>query len=234
MIPVGKPSGMDAALPPDSKLDPKDKRDPRLLEASRMYEHYFLGEMVKAMRQTVPESEFVPTSMGEKIFREQLDDQIVDTWTNQGGVGFGDLIYNNISETYGPQNNWTKPKGPLPLNHQEKFKLQVPKDHGASLTMPVRLPFRLEKPDSQKGPTELLSPWSGRVVQAGGLNQNGQSTVLVDHDNGFRSTLLFQGTTSIKPGEQVSAGQRLAIASPDQRSFYWMLEKEKNSQTNDV
>lgn len=81
-------------------VDSADK-DPRLQEAAKMYEKQFLREMVKAMRATVPESDLVPANAGERVFRQQLDDQYAEKWGDQGGIGLADLIYDNISERYG-------------------------------------------------------------------------------------------------------------------------------------
>ncbi|MDX9732296.1 MAG: rod-binding protein [Bdellovibrionales bacterium] len=71
-------------------------RDPRVMEAARMYEKYFLGQMTKAMRSTVQHSDLQQQSMGEKIYREQLDDQYVDAWTESGGIGLADMIHDEL------------------------------------------------------------------------------------------------------------------------------------------
>jgi len=71
-------------------------RDPRVLDAAKMYEKYFLGQMMKAMRSTVSKSELEKPSMGEGIYREQLDDQYVDSWGERGGIGLADMIHDEL------------------------------------------------------------------------------------------------------------------------------------------
>jgi flagellar protein FlgJ len=56
--------------------------------------------MVRAMRKTVPESDFMAPNMAEKIYREQMDDNFVDSWVDGGGVGLGDMIYDQLMQRY--------------------------------------------------------------------------------------------------------------------------------------
>ncbi len=71
-------------------------RDPRVMEAARMYENYFLNQMVRAMRSTVSFSDMTKPSMAEGIFREKLDDEYVQQWSQRGGVGLADLIHDEL------------------------------------------------------------------------------------------------------------------------------------------
>lgn len=75
---------------------PPTERDPRVMDAARMYEKYFLNQMVKAMRSTVKYSDLQKPTMGEEIYRDQLDDQYVDSWTNTGGIGLADMIHDEL------------------------------------------------------------------------------------------------------------------------------------------
>ena len=98
----------------DERLKVQEKQ---LQGAAKMYEQHFLNEMMRTMRQTIHEGEFMKTSFGEKIFREQLDGQYVEKWSDRGGVGLADMIYKNIKEKYmpDPQKQMARPQGPLPL-----------------------------------------------------------------------------------------------------------------------
>lgn len=77
------------------------KLESKLKQASQMYEKQFLNEMVKAMRNSVNHS--TPPTFAESIYRGELDDQYVDKWVEKGGVGFADLIYNDLVNKYYPQ-----------------------------------------------------------------------------------------------------------------------------------
>lgn len=89
-------------------------------EAADQYEKYFLTQMLKAMRATISDKGgMLPAGQGQKIFQEQLDDQYIEAWNKRGGVGYSDLIYNQVIERYGAQMGLrvpeAKPRGVLPL-----------------------------------------------------------------------------------------------------------------------
>ncbi|MCB0387119.1 MAG: rod-binding protein, partial [Bdellovibrionales bacterium] len=145
----------------------REAQEKRLREAAELYERHFLNEMVKAMRKTVPEGQGVlPGSFAEKLYRDQLDQQYVEAWGKKGGVGLGELIYQQLQEkVLGGMRPIGNPQGPVPL---------TPGKSGQG-------PIRLEKATESKGSMQLLldgtqqqgavripvtSPWSGRVAEA--------------------------------------------------------------------
>jgi flagellar protein FlgJ len=81
-----------------AKGSAKDEFDNQLKEAARLYEAQFLRQMVKGLRATVPESDLVPKSQGERIFQGMLDEQYADQWAAEGGVGLADMIYRQMRE----------------------------------------------------------------------------------------------------------------------------------------
>ncbi len=91
---------LERIAPPTSGVIVEDSapapRDPRVMEAARMYENYFLNQMVRAMRSTVSFSDMTKPSMAEGIFREKLDDEYVQQWSQRGGVGLADLIHDEL------------------------------------------------------------------------------------------------------------------------------------------
>lgn len=100
-----------------------DSRNPQVLKAARMYEQTFLNEMVKAMRGSVQKSDLIQENMAEKIFKDQLFDKHVETWTQNGGVGMADLIYDEIMEKYFAQQG-IRPQGALPVNRAQMHALK--------------------------------------------------------------------------------------------------------------
>jgi Rod binding domain-containing protein len=75
-------------------------RDPKKLEAARLFENQFVRQMIREMRKTVPQNEngqgLIPESMGSKIFKDQLDDKYADQWVDHGGIGLADIIYDQL------------------------------------------------------------------------------------------------------------------------------------------
>lgn len=99
-------------------------------EAADQYEKYFLTQMLKAMRSTISDKGgILPAGQGQKIFQEQLDDQYIEAWNKRGGVGYSDLIYNQVLERYGAQMGLrpreAKPQGVLPLEKKREQVLPV-------------------------------------------------------------------------------------------------------------
>lgn len=103
---------------------PQSAAEKKLRDVAKMYEGQFLREMVKAMRGTVTDSGFIKENQAEKIFREQLDQEYTDKWVDRGGLGFQDIIYNQLVEKYGPQLGIQK------SNIEDQQKKNLPKESG--------------------------------------------------------------------------------------------------------
>ena len=199
-----------------------DTRDPKLLKAAQLYETQFLREMVRAMRKTVNESEFMPAKMGEKIYREQLDDQYVDQWVGKGGVGLSDLIYKQINDRYGKQFGMKnikpldKPMGPLPTDLKQNMKIKKSGEGKVD-----QFSFYINK-ELDKKAMDILSPWSG-TIQSSFQSPEGLSIVKLDHDNGTQSTLAFNGATSdLSPDTKVGPGDKIGRFSGE-KPLIWSI-----------
>ncbi len=75
----------------------------KMRDVAELYEKQFLRDMVKQMRSTVPTTDMFKSSFAETYYREQLDQQYVESWGDKGGIGMGDMIYNELLEKYGPR-----------------------------------------------------------------------------------------------------------------------------------
>lgn len=207
---------------PPPQPQTQDNRDPKLLKAAQMYENQFLREMVRAMRKTVNESELMPAGMGEKIYREQLDDQYVDQWVGKGGVGLADLIYNQINDRYGKQFGMKnikpleKPKGPLPEDLKQNMKIKKNTDVKSD-----QFTFYINR-ELDKKALDIMSPWSG-TVQSSFQSPEGLSVIKLDHDNGTQSTLAFNGAVSdLSPDTKVTPGDRIGRFSAE-KPLIWSI-----------
>jgi len=65
----------------------------KLRKAANEFEAIFIQQMMKSMRKTSFESELLPKSEGEKIFRSMLDEQYAKLSANSGSLGLGQMIY---------------------------------------------------------------------------------------------------------------------------------------------
>ena len=79
---------------PDAKKGKTD--DTRLREASNEFEAIFIQQMLKTMRKTSLESNFIKKSEGEKIFRSMLDEQYAILSAKSGRLGLGKMIYQQL------------------------------------------------------------------------------------------------------------------------------------------
>ncbi len=198
-------------------------QDQQLKDAAEMYEQHFMREMVKAMRQATPEGGLMETSFGERIYREQLDNQYVENWTKRGGVGLADMIYQSIKERYFPSRpEGPRPSGPLPLQPQngkgpEFYKLETKNDtRGAQ--------FRFQgAPQLSPEDRQVTAPFSGRIENVFKA-ENGWSKMKINHDQGLVSQLTFRGQLEkVSVGETVEAGETLGLLDSVAPELHWEL-----------
>ena len=221
-LPIGRPV-------PANPAEHKVKQQERLRSAAQMYEEHFLNTLVTQMRKTVPESELMKDSFAGKYFKNKLDQDYVKTWTQKGGIGLADLIYDQMQEKiFGSQNNLPPIKGPLPTEPRSFHN--VPKDKSTSESQfkvidspPVDqskgMNYLFQKDIAGNGAT-LTAPWSGSVkdIQTVGKHH----FIKLDHQKGVESLLNFNGELkSLKLGDALQAGQELGELSPMSNSFLW-------------
>lgn len=206
-----------ALTPQEQKVQLQGK----LKDASKMYEEQFLREMVKAMRGTVSHSAMTKPNMAEKIYRQQLDEQYVEQWSNKGGVGFADMIYNDLVEKYYPFL-----KGPV----QKEIRPMAITDHFRGMSKQASHETAHKQNYSvaiepQPTTTALKLPWVGKVDREFRL-PDGRQLVSMVHPHGLRSTYVFEG--QVKPGLKnnvLSAGENFAELKANVKSMLMQIEK---------
>lgn len=221
---------------------PPAARDPRVMDAARMYEKYFLNQMVKAMRSTVKYSDLQKPTMGEEIYRDQLDDQYVDSWTNTGGIGLADMIHDellgkaqmNKLRREAMKASKGKTRTPMALTDRDVLAVRrLPNSvsgnaSGGSETVLVSLgKTAIARSDA---PESVRSPWDGEIVKI----QADHGKVLIDLKVGLKKSdwravqIAFDGVTfdgtggesgSLKIGNQIKAGQVIGHLAPSARGI---------------
>lgn len=215
-----KISSPNAPLQPLNTEESKvDRRDPKVLAAAKMYEQAFLKQMVGAMRQAIPKSDLVKESMGERIYQDQMYDNYVEQWSNVGGVGLSDLIYDQIMERFGPQQKQIKPVGPMPMSDGRTFEIENKSDgqNGAML-----LKF---KPKNNFEPMQIKSPWEGEVIGSNTL-ENGEKVLFLKHPNDLKSTFIFKGALNLDK-KNFGPGETIGTVTPESNEFLWKVETKK-------
>lgn len=218
-------------LQPLSAEAKAEKLDSNLREAAKMYEGYFLNEMVRAMRSTVKRDENAPLkqNFAEKIFEGQLDQQYVDGWSKKGGVGLADMIHEQISEKYAQtqQKRSFFPKGPLPIAPKKEMQ-GIPSDSIQMKSLPPgpqsKLEYRFEVPNPSGGGFDVQAPAPGRVIENRSLAE-GWNVVRLDHGQGMTSEMTFPGQQAeMSVNSDVQPGQKLGVLDPSRPVLAWKLD----------
>ena len=78
---------------------PREKQAIR--EAAEAFESYFLTLMLREMRRTVPQDQgLFQKSVGERIFREMLDEEMSKEMARAGGIGLAQNIIEQLTRNY--------------------------------------------------------------------------------------------------------------------------------------
>lgn len=230
-----------------NKSAPPIERDPRVMDAARMYEKYFLNQMVKAMRSTVKYSDLQKPSMGEEIYRDQLDDQYVDSWTQSGGIGLADMIHDELlgkaqmnklrREAMKASRGKTRTATAL----TDRDVLQVRRLPSGGQKEGETVLVSLGKSTLSKGdaPETVRSPWDGEIVHL----QANHGKVLIGLQAGNRAVqIAFDGVTfsgsvggaasgamesALAVGHQIKVGQVLGHLAPGARGILIRQENPK-------
>lgn len=194
------------------------QKDQRLVDAAKGFENMFVRQLISGMRKTVPDDGLMPASMGEKIFRDQLDDQYADLWVNQGGIGLAEMIYDQLEQKKGlvPGARATKPGEFLPLtkNPNEKPKdILSTEDGKLFLAKKTNGEIHLLSKEGLKSSVALRSPLPGVVLQAAAL-EDGRQALVVKHDNGLVSQFVHNGDNRVKSNTVVAPGDVIAELNP--------------------
>jgi flagellar protein FlgJ len=210
-------------------------RNEKIDEVSKLYEKQFLREMVKAMRSTVSFSDVTKPSMAENIYRDQLDEQYVESWGDQGGVGLSNMIYEQLMEKFfgGSDSDAgaaLKKQGPIALTDRDVSRVaRMP----SAVPNSNQLPLRIEvKPSPNGGPVQVHAPWDATVVAKAQV-EGGKTAVTLEHLPGVKSTVIFDGVAAseIEPGKKVSKGQTVGVLSPEKSSFFWNLSRVSSARS---
>jgi len=206
-----------------------EQQDQKLKDVSSLYEKQFLREMMKAMRGTVQEGGgIIETSPAEKIFREQLDQEYVEKWGDKGGIGLANLIHNQLLDRLGPalgiRPENARPQGPIQINEKSSIKTNF----DPARANRIALQYDLQKA-SLGEKAEITAPWSGKLL---GIKQINPDEYLLEmsHDQGLKSQMVFRGQVEKAllaknaPGQEIQAGQRLGLLSPEAKNFFWTVD----------
>ena len=208
--------------------------DKKMREVSKLYETQFLRQMHKAMKGTVHKSGFIKEGMAEKIFQEKLDNKYIDQWGAKGGVGLANIIYNQLKERVLREQHGfiPQPQGPIEIKKGTMLRVDetVKGPDQSMLPLPAserslnEVNFILESPKEpgSKG-AEVSMPWDG-VVRQVVVDEEGRTTLRVDHPDNMESTLSFNGRSiPLKEGQSLNAGAPIGRILQQPQQMTWKV-----------
>jgi flagellar protein FlgJ len=87
-------------VPPEkvSNYDPtsRQKEESRLKDASKQFEQVFMMQMLKEMDKSVQKSDVFGEGKDEETFKDMLNQERAKAWSESGGVGLAQLIYEQM------------------------------------------------------------------------------------------------------------------------------------------
>jgi flagellar protein FlgJ len=90
-----------------------DKKHADLKKATQQFEAYFLDELLKEMRKTVPKDTLLKDqSNQQEIFRDMMDQDMADNMSKRGDFGLGKMMYDQLSASLGEE----APKDPVKIS----------------------------------------------------------------------------------------------------------------------
>ncbi len=81
-----------------STIKPEDKRLDRekLKKACNDFEALFMAQMLKSMRQTIPQTGFLGKGLGDDIYQGLMDQELSQKLSQSKGLGLGKAIYRQM------------------------------------------------------------------------------------------------------------------------------------------
>jgi len=76
----------------------KNDNKEQLKETCDEFESLFLTYILKSMRSTIPDGGFLGNDHGGEIIKSMFDENLSQEIANGGGIGIGDLLYEQLKE----------------------------------------------------------------------------------------------------------------------------------------
>jgi len=77
-------------------IEKKDSE--KLKKACQEFEGYFLQQVFKEMRKTIPENNLLEKSQGREIFEDMLYEEYSKNISKGKGIGLSDMLYKQLSK----------------------------------------------------------------------------------------------------------------------------------------
>lgn len=96
------PSIAAQALDPSAKTDGSGRTDADIRKVARDFEAIFMRMLFKEMRNTIQRTSLMGNSRAMEYFESMYDEQVADQMTEAGGVGFANVVYQQLKNSTMP------------------------------------------------------------------------------------------------------------------------------------
>lgn len=80
-----------------------DKPHQDLKKATQQFEGYFLHELLKEMRKTIPDDKLLgDDGHGQEIFRDMMDQTLSESMSTRGDLGMAKMMYDQLAPGLAP------------------------------------------------------------------------------------------------------------------------------------
>lgn len=94
---------MMTIIPATPSVAPLDKQHVQLKAATQQFESYFLHQLLKEMRKTVPKDPNLQDDGDQKqIFQDMMDQTLADSMSKRGDFGLAKMLYDQLKNSIGP------------------------------------------------------------------------------------------------------------------------------------
>ena len=79
-----------------------DQKHLDLKKVTQQFEGYFLHELLKEMRKTIPDDKLLgDDGHGQEIFRDMMDQSLSETMSQRGDLGMAKMMYDQLAPSLG-------------------------------------------------------------------------------------------------------------------------------------
>lgn len=191
----------------------------RLKEVSQEFEALLLSFVLKAMRQTIPKSNVLGQGRDLNGYSDLLDLELAQSLSRGSGIGLSRYVMQDLHRLQAQKPSQPPPRSPTsaPSSPSADVEMAVPVAGKLTSAYGLRLdPFSREHTVhhgvdiAAPAGSEIRPARSGTVVFSGSKAGYGL-TVILAHEDGYTTQYSHNSQNLVQVGEQVSAGQPIAL-----------------------
>jgi murein DD-endopeptidase MepM/ murein hydrolase activator NlpD len=220
-----------------------EQRLSELKDAAQQFEAMLTGYLLKVMRAAVDKSEEdgESSSFGKDVYQEMFDNEIALHMARTQSLGIADMLYRQLENQVKGEKPSTPDKAsdhdadPTPASQIQSgtcipSAVRISSDFGwrsDPIDRQIRFHHGVDLAASSGTPIRAIQ--AGQVVYSGKMGNYG-NTVIVEHQNGYRSLYAHALENHVQAGDVVSEGQILGLVGNTGRStgshLHFELQKD--------